>query len=134
MILQKLSNLLTESPLTSFRKGTVGNARIFENIVGYGGITDSVDEDVPLIDSIPYLKDMILQHPQGRNPNSILMCRFGKSIGRTKNVSSSTLDYTNFIERSYSRNYYKTRMYRQKITDDATLGPNLTRLFFNDLR
>jgi hypothetical protein len=133
MILQKLSNLLTESPLTSFRKGTVGNARIFENIAGYGGITDSVDEDVPLIDSIPYLKNWILQH-QGRNPNSILLCGFGKSIGRTKNVSSSTLDYTNFIERSSSRNYYKTRMYRQKITDDATLGPNLTRLFFNDLR
>jgi len=103
MILQKLSNLLTESPLTSFRKGTVGNARIFENIVGYEGITDSVDEDVPLIDSIPYLKDLILQHPQGRNPNSILMCGFGKSIGRNKKVSSLSRLYQFYREKFFPK-------------------------------
>ena len=37
---------------------------------------------IPLIDSIPYIKDWISQHPQGGNPNSILLCGFGKSINR----------------------------------------------------
>ena len=34
---------------------------------------------IPLINSIPYIKDWINQHPQGQNPNSILLCGFGKS-------------------------------------------------------
>jgi integrase len=41
---------------------------------------------IPLIDSIPYLKDWISQHPQGGNPNSILLCGFGKSLNRAISV------------------------------------------------
>jgi integrase len=37
---------------------------------------------IPLIDSIPYIKDWISQHPQSGNPNSILLCGFGKSLNR----------------------------------------------------
>jgi integrase len=37
---------------------------------------------IPLIDSIPYIKDWISQHPQSGNPNSILICGFGKSFNR----------------------------------------------------
>jgi integrase len=35
---------------------------------------------IPLIDSIPYIKDWLSNHhPQAGNPNSILLCGFGKS-------------------------------------------------------
>lgn len=37
---------------------------------------------IPPIDSIPYIKDWISQHPQCGSPNSILLCGFGKSFGR----------------------------------------------------
>lgn len=37
---------------------------------------------IPLIESIPYIKDWVSQHPQGGNPNSILLCGFGKSLNR----------------------------------------------------
>jgi integrase len=37
---------------------------------------------IPLIDSIPFIKDWISQHPQSGNPNSILLCGFGKSLNR----------------------------------------------------
>jgi integrase len=43
---------------------------------------------IPLINSIPYIKDWISQHPQGGNPNSILLCGFGKSLNRGINVRS----------------------------------------------
>lgn len=38
---------------------------------------------IPLIDSIPYLKDYLdHEHPQPRNPNSPLICGTGKGLGR----------------------------------------------------
>jgi integrase len=37
---------------------------------------------IPLIDSIPYIKDWIDRHPQRGNTNSILICGFGKSLNR----------------------------------------------------
>jgi integrase len=41
---------------------------------------------IPLIDSIPYIKEWISQHPQGGNPSSILLCGFGKSLNRVIDV------------------------------------------------
>src|SRR5919197_4787866 len=42
---------------------------------------------IPLIDSIPYIKDWISKHhPQAGNPNSILLCGFGKSLNRAISV------------------------------------------------
>lgn len=43
---------------------------------------------IPLIDSIPYIKDWLSQHPQGGNSNSILLCGFNKSVGRHINAGS----------------------------------------------
>ena len=44
---------------------------------------------IPLIDSIPYIKDWISNHhPQAGNPNSILLCGFGKSINKSIRVRS----------------------------------------------
>ena len=37
---------------------------------------------IPLIDSIPYLKDWLDNHPQKGNPNAFLICGFGKSLER----------------------------------------------------
>jgi integrase/recombinase XerD len=43
---------------------------------------------IPLINSIPYIKDWIDQHPQSVNPNSILLCGFSKSVGKKLNTTS----------------------------------------------
>jgi integrase/recombinase XerD len=51
---------------------------------------------LPLINSIPYIKDWINQHPQGGNPNSILLCGFGKSLGRAMGITSINRIYKNY--------------------------------------
>lgn len=44
---------------------------------------------IPLINSIPYLKDWLTNHhPQGSNSNSILLCGHGRSLGNVIKVSS----------------------------------------------
>jgi hypothetical protein len=52
---------------------------------------------IPLIDSIPYVKDWITNHhPQAGNPNSILLCGFGKSLNRAiseRSLHGIYLDY-----------------------------------------
>jgi integrase len=58
---------------------------------------------IPLIDSIPYIKDWISQHPQGTNPNSILLCGFGRSLNRMIQVRSLAKIY-DITRRSYSIN------------------------------
>ena len=49
-----------------------------------------------LIDSIPYIKDWISQHPQSSNTNSILLCGFGKSLNRIIHVRSLHRIYQNY--------------------------------------
>ena len=52
---------------------------------------------VPLIDSIPYIKDWITNHhPQAGNPNSILLCGFGKSLNRAIGVESLNRIYQDY--------------------------------------
>ena len=58
---------------------------------------------IPLIDSIPCIKNWISQHPQNSNPNSILLCGFGKSLNRTILVSS-LLSSPPYIFRMLSEN------------------------------
>jgi len=58
---------------------------------------------IPLICSIPYLKDWIRQHPQSGNPNSILLCGLGKSIGRVINVMSLNRFYEKYKENFFPR-------------------------------
>ena len=58
---------------------TTGNYQYAEALVN--GKTGS--RPIPLIDSIPYLKDYLdYEHPQPSNPNSPLICGTGKGLGR----------------------------------------------------
>jgi hypothetical protein len=53
---------------------------------------------IPLIDSIPYIKDWITNHhPQAGNPNSVLLCGFRRSINRVIGVES--------LHKMYIKNY-----------------------------
>jgi integrase/recombinase XerD len=62
---------------------TTGNYQYAEVLVN--GKTGS--RSIPLIDSIPYLKDYLdHEHPQPGNPNSPLICGIGKSFGRHVNA------------------------------------------------
>jgi integrase/recombinase XerD len=67
---------------------------------------------VPLIHSIPYMKDWISQHPLGGNLNSILFTAFGKTIGRGLNERS--------LGEIYRR--YKTK-YFPKLLDNPNVPP-----------
>jgi integrase len=58
---------------------------------------------IPLIDSIPYIKDWISQHPQGGNPSSILLCGFGKSLGRQINARSIADVYINYKNKFFPK-------------------------------
>ncbi len=51
---------------------------------------------IPLIESIPYIKDWISQHPQGGNLNGILLCGFGKSLNRVIGIISLYKIYKNY--------------------------------------
>jgi integrase len=56
---------------------------------------------IPLINSIPYLKDWIDEHPQSGNPNAVLICGFTKSLGRTIKIQS-----LNHIYRVYKLEFF----------------------------
>ena len=52
---------------------------------------------IPLIDSIPYLKDYLdHEHPQPPNPNAIFLCGSGKSLGRVLGISSLYRIYSDY--------------------------------------
>lgn len=58
---------------------------------------------LPLINSIPYIKDWINQHPQGGNPNSILLCGFGRSLGRAIHIISLNRIYKRYKYDSFHK-------------------------------
>jgi hypothetical protein len=58
---------------------------------------------IPLIDSIPYIKDWISQHPQSGNPNSILLSGFGRSLGRPIHESSLRRIYQDYKEKFFPK-------------------------------
>jgi integrase/recombinase XerD len=58
---------------------TIGSSQYVEVVVN--GKTGT--RPIPLINSIPYLKDYLdHEHPQPRNPNAPVICGTGKSLGR----------------------------------------------------
>src|SRR5215216_5137412 len=59
--------------------------------------------NIPLISSIPYLKDWVDQHPQSGNPNSLLICGLGKALGRRLTTSSLYKVYSNYKESVFPR-------------------------------
>jgi integrase/predicted nucleic acid-binding Zn ribbon protein len=66
-------------------KSASGNRQYAEVLVN--GKTGS--RHIPLIDSLPYIKDYINhEHPFPSNPNAILLCGIGKSLGRTIQVAA----------------------------------------------
>jgi integrase/recombinase XerD len=68
---------------------------------------------IPLIDSIPYIKDWITNHhPQAGNPSSILLCGFGKSLNRAIHVRS--------LHKVYQG--YKNKFF-PKLLDNADVPP-----------
>ena len=52
---------------------------------------------------LPYMKDWISQHPQGRNLNSILLCGFGKSLNRIIHISSLAGIYQDYKEKFFPK-------------------------------
>ena len=67
---------------------------------------------IPLINSIPYLKDWLDDHPVSGNPNSPLICGFGKSLGRA--ISSVALHGIYRI--------YKIKLF-PKLVEDPSIAP-----------
>jgi integrase len=58
---------------------------------------------IPLINSIPYLKDWIGQHPQSGNPNSSLICGLGKKLGRRLSTHAIYQIYINYKEKFFPK-------------------------------
>jgi integrase len=56
---------------------------------------------MPMINSIPYLKDWLDDHPHRGNPNAPLICGFGKSVGHFLSAMSM-----NYVYRRYQQNYF----------------------------
>jgi len=67
---------------------------------------------IPLINSIPYLKDWLGDHPLNGNPTSPLICGFGKSLGRA--ISPIALHGIYKI--------YKTKLF-PKLLEDPSIAP-----------
>lgn len=55
------------------------------------------------INSIPYVKDWLDDHPQKGNPNSSLICGFGKSIGRRIQATAINRIYANYKKMYFSK-------------------------------
>ena len=56
---------------------------------------------IPLINSIPYVKDWLDDHPQSGNPNAVLICGFNKSLGRSIRIES-----LNHIYNAYKKEFF----------------------------
>jgi integrase/recombinase XerD len=68
---------------------------------------------IPLINSIPYIKDWIDQHPQSGNSNSILLCGFGKSVGRKIDERSLANIYAR-----YKNDYFPKLLQNQNVPSE----------------
>ena len=68
--------------------------------------------NIPLISSIPYLKDWIDQHPQAGNPNCPLICGLGKKLGKRLTTPTLYRIYKNYRERVFP-----------KLLDDPSIPP-----------
>ncbi|MGC2426005.1 MAG: hypothetical protein WA421_03140 [Nitrososphaeraceae archaeon] len=67
---------------------------------------------IPLIDSIPHIKDYLdHEHPQLGNPNAILICGIGKSLGRALDIRS--------LHKIYNKDYKKSLF--QKLLDNPNV-------------
>src|SRR5205823_3386943 len=75
-----------------FKTTTEGNRQYAEVLVN--GKTGS--RHIPLINSIPYVKDWLDHHPQQGNPNAPLICGYNKSLGRRLHPMTITKLYKQY--------------------------------------
>jgi len=68
---------------------------------------------IPLINSIPYLKDWIDDHPQSGNESAVLICGFGKSLGRPIRIES-----LNHIYQSYKKELFPKLLDNPNVSAD----------------
>ena len=61
------------------------------------------NRNIPLISSLPYLKDWIDQHPQSGNPNGQLICGLGKTLGRRLTTHAVYQIYKNYREKVFPK-------------------------------
>jgi integrase len=59
---------------------------------------------IPLINSLPYLKNWLDEHPQQGNPNAPLICGYNKSLGRRIRPTTIT-DCIKAIKRDFFLSY-----------------------------
>jgi hypothetical protein len=79
---------------------TVENYQYVETVVN--GKTGS--RPIPLIDSIPYLKDYLdHEHPQPTNPNSPLICGTGRGLGRHLKATRIYTIYDEYKKRAFPK-------------------------------
>jgi integrase len=71
---------------------------------------------IPLINSIPYLKDWIDSHPQSGNPDSVLICGLNKSLGRSIRIES-----LGHIYQTYRKQFFP------KLLDNPNYHPKIRR-------
>ena len=62
---------------------------------------------IPLINSIPYLKDWLDDHPQRGNPNAPLICGYGRSLGRFIHPVAMTQIYHAYQTKVFSRSHIR---------------------------
>jgi integrase len=80
-------------------KTAAGNHQYAEVLVN--GKTGS--RHIPLINSLPYLKDWLDEHPQQGNPNAPLICGYNKSLGRRIKPTTMTKLYQSYKKGLFSK-------------------------------
>jgi hypothetical protein len=93
----------------------------FAEVLITGGKTKP--RTLPLIDSIPYLKDWILDHPTGTNPDSWLF------VSLANNTFGSKLTYDGLF--GHYTYYYKKQYFPKLINDDAV--PEVNKEFIRNM-
>ena len=70
---------------------------------------------VPLINSIPYVKDYLDDHPQRTNPNTYLIFGLGKSYGKKLHKALHIIKFTKITKRYFFPDYWKILKYHLRI-------------------
>jgi integrase/recombinase XerD len=69
--------------------------------------------NIPLINSIPYLKDWLDNHPQSGNPNAVLICGLTKSLGRSIRIES-----LNHIYNAYKKEFFPKLLNNPNVSNE----------------
>ena len=89
---------------------TSGNANLYAEIVVNG---KTGNRSIPLFASIPYVKDWIDDHPQGRNPNAFLIPSFDRHHKRFGNKMQERS--LNFVCKRYKLEFFPALLEDPKV-------------------